>query len=1385
VLEQLLAGAVPEEELTGLWEHLGGCADCSAALRAKADDPELGDWARAYGLTASPAPRDPELDRFLQSLRARSVPPVPATGNDAAAPEVSLAFLGPPQQAGDLGMLGTYRILETLGHGAMGVVLKAYDSSLQRTVALKVLRPDRADEQARARFVREARAAAGLAQEHVVPVHAVATPPEGPPYLVMQYIAGPTLLERIQRERRLPPREAARLCCQVAEGLAAAHRAGLVHRDVKPSNILCEAATGRALLTDFGLARLSTVPGGSTQEGTILGTPEYMSPEQVRAERVDGRSDVYSLGVTLYEALTGELPFRGLSYLVLQQIVHDPPLVPRRLNDRVPRDLETICLKCLEKEPRGRYPSADALAEDLRRFLNGQPILARPTPAWERALKWARRRPAIAGLLAGLVVVTALGFAGVTWQWRQAEGARRVAEAAREEAETAREEAETTLYFSRIGEARRSWQTHDVGGAVQLLDLCCPREGRADLRGWEWHYLHRLCHADLFTLRGHRQWVYSLAFSPDGRRLASAAGDPYASHTPGELKLWDVATGRQLLTGRGPTRAVFSVAFSPDGRRLASAGGDLRNKTAPGEVKVWDAATGEELLALQGHSGPVWGVAFSSDGSCLASSGHDQTVRVWEATTGRALLTLKGAGESTAVAFAPDGRRLASVGEGVTIQVWEVSTGRPLQRWRGHTGAITTLAFSPDGVHVASAGYDQSVRLWDAVTGRPLQSFHGHAGCVWSVAFSPDGTRLTSAGADSTVRLWDVRTGAELLNLRGHTWAARGVAFSPDGRRLASASQDQTVKLWDATRNPQALTVRKPDGFLNEVAFRADGRYLVSARGPGDAVGWLKAWDATSGVAQSEQPIDVAAWYEWPFAYLAFRADGERLAAASGTDKRMVKVWEVATGRELLALHGHTLPVTNVAFSGDGRRLASAAVPDAKHDGPNEVRLWDATTGAALVRFHGHERAITSLALSPDGRRLASASRDETVKVWDATTGQELFTLYGHRGAVGSVAFSPEGRRLASAGYLDEGVRLWDATTGRALHTLHGPAQATHVTFSPDGRRLAAAGADLVKLWDATTGQEAFTLRGLTGSRPDDFSFNLRVVFSPDGQRLATTNWDHSIHIWDGSARRPAARLDMPAPTARAWHQAAAADSEHAQHWFAAAFHLSCLVDGEPDDARLRVRRGRAYAELEQWDKAAADYAHAVARQPDDPQLWCAHACLRLQGGDLEGYRAACRRLLERWSQTPDPDTGCRIVWTCALLPQTVADPRCLVAWAEQAVARRPRTHECLYTLGAAYYRCGRFPEAILWLTAAIETRPRWGAHLSAWLLRALAQHRIGQTAGAGPQLAQVLADPGAMLDQEDFRNGAATPLSWNERLEFGLLRREAQQELNRTRPKE
>jgi WD40 repeat protein len=1024
---------------------------------------------------------------------------------------------------------GDYDLLEEVARGGMGVVFRARQISLNRVVALKMILAGQlaspADVQ---RFRNEAEAAAGLDHPHIVPIHEVGEH-DDQPFFSMKLIEGENLAQRLARDGgKLPARAAARLLAAAARAVHYAHQRGVLHRDLKPANILLDA-DGQPHLSDFGLAKRLTGDAGLTQSGAILGTPGYMPPEQALGRKgvVTTAADVYSLGALLYECLTGRPPFRAETPVeTVLQVLEKEPERPRALDPRIDRDLEMVCLKCLQKEAGRRYGSAAELADDLERWLAGEPIRARPVSAGRRALAWVRRRPALAALLVvgGVAALALVALAvGLFYSIRLQDANARL-ETAVQEADSQRARAEEQealahrfLYFSRINMADRAWHEARIAPMLELLQEQVPaRPGAEDFRGFEWHYLWRLGHFRLLTLKGHTDPVTSVCFSPDGRRLASAS---YRT-----VKVWDAQTGQELLSLQGHTGPVYSVCFSPDGRRLASAGGE---EGKSGEVKVWDARTGQETRTLKGHTGDVLRVCFSPDGRRLASASGGPwggEVKVWDAQTGQEQLSLQGhPGDVVGVCFSPDGRRLASAGGIASIRpipgevkVWDAQTGQEQLTLKGHTAQVLSVCFSPDGRRLASAagnpyvpGLAGEVKVWDARTGQETRTLKGHAGTVTGVCFSPDGRRLASAAGDpfdfgkpGEVKVWDAQTGQEALTLKGHTNHVHGVCFSPDGRRLASAD-DRTVKVWDAQTGPAVATLKGHTSWVTGVCFSPDGRRLASASGDNT----VKVWAAGTGQEQLTLKGHTGDVHG-----VCFSPDGRRLASASwdGT----VRVWDAGTGREALTLRGHTKRVTGVCFSPDGRRLASAS-----WDGT--VRVWDAGTGQEALTLQGHTSYVNSVCFSPDGRRLASASQDGTVKVWDAGTGREALTLKGHTGEVTGVAFSPDGRRLASAsGWPENAVKVWDAQTGQEALTLKGHTSGvTGVAFSPDGRRLASASDDqTVRVWDAQTGQEALTLRGHTKRVSS-------VCFSPDGSRLASASWDGTVKVWD--ATPPA---EPPAP---------------------------------------------------------------------------------------------------------------------------------------------------------------------------------------------------------------------------------------------------------------
>jgi WD40 repeat protein len=582
-----------------------------------------------------------------------------------------------------------------------------------------------------------------------------------------------------------------------------------------------------------------------------------------------------------------------------------------------------------------------------------------------------------------------------------------------------------------------------------------------------------------------RAQVLSLAFSPNGKLLASGSDD-------GMVRLWDVASGREFARFEGHKGWVWSVAFGPDGTSLVSGGED-------GTVRVWDTASGREIARLSVDKGSVNAVAFSPDGTSLVSGGDDGTVKVWDVAGGREIARLQGHGSWVlAVAFSPDGERVASGAIDGTVSVWDVAGGREIALFRAHDKWARSVAFSPNGKLLASGSYDDTVRVYDMASGREFARLEGHKNSVLSVVFSPDGARLASGAADGTARVWDVAGAREIERLEGHkdqvVWS---VVFSPDGAHLASGGGDGTVRLWDAASKREIARFSGHKDAVNSVAFSPDGVHFASGGNEGTV--WL--WEAATGKAVATLDRITA---------VAFSADGKHVL--TGSEDNTARLWDAATGKAVATLAGHTDLVTAVAFSPDGERILTGSTD-------KTARLWDAATGKAAATLAEHTDRVTAVAFSPDGKRVLTGSADKTARLWDATSGKAVATLAEHTDRVTAVAFSPDGKRVLT-GSADKTARLWDAATGKAVATLAGHTdRVTAIAFSPDGKHvLTGSGDKTARLWDAATGKAVATLAGHTNSVN-------AIAFSPDGTHVLTGSEDKTARLWDATTGKAGATL--------------------------------------------------------------------------------------------------------------------------------------------------------------------------------------------------------------------------------------------------------------------
>jgi eukaryotic-like serine/threonine-protein kinase len=978
---------------------------------------------------------------------------------------------------------GDYELLETIAQGGMGIVYKARQVKLDRIVALKtLLLGAQASPEAVRRFQVEVLAAASLQHPNIVAIHEVGYR-DGQHYFTMDFVNGPTLAALAQG-KPLPAQRAARYLQAIAEAIQYAHGRGILHRDLKPSNVLIDQ-DDRPRVTDFGLAKRLESESGLTLSGQVVGTPSYLPPEQAGGQRhqVGPASDVYALGAILYYLLTGRPPFVGETLeTTLGQVQNQQPISPRLLNGSVPRDLETICLKCLEKEPSRRYATAQALADELERFQRGEPIQARPIGPAGKVWRWCRRKPVVAGLAGGLVLALVLGLAGVTWQWQRA---KRIATAE----ERQRLRAEANLYAADVNLASRSFDENNLGTALGLLEQHRPKRGEPDLRGWEWRYLWQQCQSDeLFLLGRHSNAVAVVAFAPDGNSLASGSYDR-------TVRIWDLRA-RCLRATLPHDRSLSALAFSPDGKWLVTA-------TAKDEpVRLWDTSTwrGAGELA-RGMS--VVGLTFSPDGRTLAAAAVEGGV-LWDINSRRQLSTFPASdGGRTAgqgVSFSPNGQLLAYRrwdGERTSIFLWNLAAGQEVPVTAGHSPGIEAVAFSPDGKCLASAGWDTTVRISDVARQVEIQALSNHTAWVSSLAFLPDGSALATAGADQCIRLWNTTDWHETAVLRGHRNEVLALACSPDGRWLASGDKEGTVRLWAAV--PKA---RPPT--LARLPMRGAGPCVAPS---GEAIALIYE-DGTIGfwkVAALAEQKRVPCLFPQPDTIVWGISAGGKLVAQALKD-RTIRVWDSESRQETKRLGPLGEAIQLLAFSSDGDRLAAV--------GEGRLWVWELGTGREVTcrtndlgPLSGSDTEV-ALAFAPDGRSLCTGHESGVACVWRLEGGGGRVVLRGHRGQVFSVAIAQSNNLVATTG--DDGtLKLWDPRGGQTLATLRGQLlELLSAAFSPDSRRVAAGTTDgLIKLWDTTSYREVGTLRG-----PHGMVYVLS--FLPDGATLAAKIGSDWLRVW-------------------------------------------------------------------------------------------------------------------------------------------------------------------------------------------------------------------------------------------------------------------------------
>ncbi|MFC1761786.1 protein kinase [Planctomycetota bacterium] len=1048
--------------------------------------------------------------------------------------------------------IGRYELLELIGEGGMGLVYLAQQQEpVKRQVALKIVKLGMDTRQVVARFEAERQTLALLAHPNIAHVFDAGTTETGRPYFVMEYVEGRSITKYCD-EHKLSVEQRLELFQQVCEGVHHAHQKGIIHRDLKPSNILVSIHGDRAVpkIIDFGIAKAVTQPLTEktlfTEHGQLLGTPEYMSPEQAEMayQDVDTRSDIYSLGVLLYELLAGATPFDakrlrkgGIDHLQ-QVICSEEPRTPsarltslgdkaeavaerRRtqivtLTRRLHRELEWIPMKAMRKDRSRRYRSASELSDDIQNYLTGTPLIAGPESNVYRARKFVHKHAGSvtsAALVAVVIVIGLITSTAFSFSAEKARGeeavARTEAEQARDKEAAARTQVEQALvraenaeksaqeqhkiaeeqskkyrnlsYVHGVALADAKYREHNLRSAQQLLESC-PE----DLRNWEWHRLNYIMDEAMITFKPPSR-ASRVAFSPDGKSLASGNSD-------GTVTVWEAATGAEVRTLTGHKEGVESLALSPDGKRIASG-------SSGGTIKIWNVNNGGELVTIQINTGGIRSIVFTPDGTQIVSSGYGKKpIQVWNANNGENILTIQVDDNwINQIALSPDGSRIIAGSIGALIQ-WDAATGEKigvLELEKKNLSAYC-ISYSPDGTQVAVGCLRGQIMVLDIVNGSEVMSIEGSGrgrDMIAAIAFSPDGRRVIAGGSDKIITILDAETGDRISNLIGHRDVIRSLAWSKDGNRIASTSFSGRIKVWDPEKDRERTVLAGHDRWVQDMVFTPDGKQLISASEDRT----IKVWDVSTG-----REISTLRGHGDRVDCVSVSHDGDHLA--SGGHDRTVKLWDLASTQQIRSIAGHQGTVYSVAFSPDDKHIASGG-------GDRKIRIWDTATGDELRTLSGHEGFVYSVAFSPDGKRIVSGG-ETAIKVWDASTGQELMTCHGHRkwAYILSVMFTPDGKRIVSGSY-DATIRIWDAATGEELKVLHGhKGNIQALAMSKDGTRIVSASHDCTaKVWDTVTGAELMTLPA------GDFEV-LGIAFSPDGKNIAAAcDRTGDITLWQSA----------------------------------------------------------------------------------------------------------------------------------------------------------------------------------------------------------------------------------------------------------------------------
>ncbi|MBX7257293.1 MAG: protein kinase [Candidatus Hydrogenedentes bacterium] len=1089
---------------------------------------------------------------------------------------------------------GRYSDIGEHGRGGFGRVLLVHDSHLDRDIAMKELLPVELNEappgtpapgtdpntptrktlEVVSRFLREARVTSQLEHPSVVPVYELGRRSDGTLYYTMRFVRGNTLSAAFRQRKTLTQRlELLPHFVDLCNAIAYAHSRGIIHRDIKPGNVMV-GDFGETAVLDWGLAKSLNHTETHTWElretmramhvddeeavtktlyGRALGTPAYVSPEQAlgRLDEIRERSDVYSLGAVLYELLTGRVPYVGITaHDVLEKVVSGPPRPVHEVESQVPPELAAICQKAMAHDSEKRYASAKELADEIQRFLSGALVNAYRYSLSQRLVRYVAKRKAVfatagAALLI-LVAVVAASYSRVVSE--------------RDKAVVAREMAEERLYETSILLANDEVKRRCFDLAVANLDLAPQKH-----RNWEWNYLKRKCHQDLLTWRVHTRPIVSADLSPDKKTLLTASYD-------GTVRIVDLATWQTLHLFTNFSGRLEEVEFSPDGRRILVGCSDgaiyvkdagtrselfaLRNDgkdriahfTAAGNriftygtnepVRFWDSSTGEELRSFSNQAKDSSRAEVSSDGSRVFIFGKSHSITLFDSESGAELGSIEVPG-CRKVAYSSKASRLITVGRDKMVSLWDANSFSLLGALPTDLERTNILALTPDESSVVVAGLPGDVYVFRLNPFELAARYTCHSEIITNISFNTAGTLMATSSTDRTVSVSDLVAGSVVATFEGHSGIVNGAFFLQDERKVLSFSEDESVKVWSLDGSPNAAVfVQNAHKLgLNDGVFSPDGKYVVYL-GQDYAAG---LWDAKTHETKLELRehkgnVTHAGWSPDSSRFVTASAkslinhetdSGHALFQADDFAHELRVVRYSPNGDSILVgLADGTIQLRDpangsaiITFAGGGAELSTALfTPDAAHivAGYNsgKILIWNSKDGVNLEARAGDNNAVVDLAISPNGSRFVAVIFPSITEIYDTPSGHILRQNQHTVTALHNCAYSPDGKHIAVI-TTDNPVELLDSD-GNPECTLSGHTQIVKmVTFSPDSKRVITASYDsTARIWDINTGKELLCLEG----HRDQVS---SARFSPDGETIATASWDGDMRFWSGASPNP------------------------------------------------------------------------------------------------------------------------------------------------------------------------------------------------------------------------------------------------------------------------